>query len=225
MTLHNLFTGAAPQLSAADDAAPVNLGTEFYATGPAWVTGLKFLAAATPGSYQLSTLDRTAGLYTVHPDGQGGDLVAGPVTIPITAGQWCTADLPAPYPLTVGTRYRVVVHHPDGRYPATAHRFDAGNPASVDGPLTAPNVDGAYFNAQGSYTYAAALAFPVSSFNATAYYADVTATDTDPTPPPPVGNVVTVAGTLLPALYAGALPAGPVYAGTLAGPLWEGELL
>lgn len=205
MASWNLFPGT-PQLATADDAAAVSLGTEFYTTAPAWVTHLRYLQPATAGSYSISTQPRTAGLYAVNPDGISGVLVAGPVTITAPApGQWGSADLPAPYPLTTGTHYRAVVWHPDGRYAATSAYFAAAD--YTYGPVTVPGSADAVMNAQGSYGYGPALAFPISSYGSTAYYADATLTDTDPTPPNPDAAYVTVTAALDPRARAGTLAA------------------
>jgi hypothetical protein len=225
VTSYNLFTDT-PQLAAAADSDALSVGTAFYTTAPAWVTELRYLSP-TPG---VSASQCTAALYTTA-DGLTGTLVAGPITLPApTDGAWVTGALPSPYALEPGTRYRVVVFHPNGGYVATSRYFLDGEGAAdrVHGPVVIPTADNVPYYRQGSYGYGPALQFPTQSFNGASYYSDVTITDVDPStppPPPPPSDAVdvTVTGTLDPRRWATDLPARS-RTGSLDTKRWAGSL-
>ncbi|WNO26020.1 hypothetical protein SEA_WILDWEST_1 [Arthrobacter phage Wildwest] len=186
MALFNLFDGT-PALGKGNDASPLTLGTEFYVTSPAWLTQIRHLTAS-----EGSLARRTGAVFAAAT----GALVAGPFQMPVPVhGEWCALDLPDAVELTPGVHYRVAIFHPEGDYPATGYYFD-DEAARYSGPVVVPNVFDAVAGAQGSYKYDAYLAFPDNSFNATAYFSDVTISDVDPSYVPPVlsGDVDLVLG-------------------------------
>lgn len=183
MALFNLFDGT-PAVAKADDTAPLTLGTEFYVTDRAWLTEFRHLTAA---SGNLS--NRTGALYRVSDNA----LMVGPFLMPEpTPGEWCAFTLPTPFELVPNERYRVAIFHPFGDYPATPHFFEGAG--RFAGPVVVPNAFTA--TAQGSYAYGASITYPGGTFNATAYYSDVTISDVDPASIPPVlaGDVELVLG-------------------------------
>lgn len=196
MTNYSLFQsnpGVQPTWS---DHDAVTLATQFTVTGPAWLTAIRY-------PHPVATTEfaqRTAVLYRLVDPGWGV-VVVGPLTMPVpVAGEWCTVELPAPYPLEQGYSYRVAILHPGGMYPAIGAYFKDG-PGSTDqdfGPLHVPSMDHVeYFN-QGSFHYGDVLDFPGASFNGASYFSDVVVSDTDPSiviPPPATETVFGFDGT------------------------------
>lgn len=174
MALYNLFNGV-PSIGPDADTTSVSLGTEFVVTAACWVTQIRWFKP-----FGGTSNIRVGGLYKVS--GSSGSLVVGPVNIPNPeGGTWGAADVP-PYRLEVGGRYRAVIFHPGGRYPASGGYFTTGPGASniVRGPVTVPNA--ANSAAQGAYTYSESLVYPVETYNGGAYFSDITITDVDPNP-------------------------------------------
>ena len=172
MTTYHLFD-AAPSLLQSGDEDDVSLGTEFIVTAQCWVTQFRWLRP-------INGVDggiRQAALYLVN-----GTRVVEPVDLGIPAqGEWGATDLPTPYKLAPG-RYKVVVRHPLGRYPAQLGWFAAGGD-EVKGPVTVPHASNATSGNQGSFGYGSGMVYPDGSYQSAAYFSDVTVTDEDPNPP------------------------------------------
>lgn len=177
MTTYNLFPGT-PALAADPDATAVSLGTEFYSSATGWVTQIRFLQPISGFRNEL----RTCAIYSTV-TGTTGTMVAGPFTMPAAvAGTWCTYTLATAFQMTAGVRYRVVIHHPYGKYAATGRYFDtgAGSTTTTQGIFTVPNLQNAAGVKQGSYFYAASIGFPGAQYQGGAYYSDATVTDVNP---------------------------------------------
>jgi len=184
MTNYSLHA-AAPinPLTENDDTNSITVGTEFTANSKCWVTQIRWLR---PSNAQNAHV-RVGGLYRMT-GANTGTLIAGPFDLPVPdLGQWGAFTLPAPVELVAGTRYRVAVFHPAGRYRAQARWFDATGtgPNAVTqtiGPVTIPN--NANTN-QASYVYGTALALPtVKGYQGATYFADAIISDTDPNAAP-----------------------------------------
>jgi hypothetical protein len=174
MTTYHLFDST-PALAEAADYDDVSLGTEFIVTARCWMTQFRWLRPVNEGGVFV----RRGLLYRVI-DGASGTLLVGPIPLATPeAGQWAETDLPEPYELVPG-RYKVVIQHPAGRYPAQLNWF--GGATEVKGPITVPNGDDATFQRQGTYAYAAGGAYPTEAFRSAAYFSDLTISDTNPTP-------------------------------------------
>lgn len=165
-----------------DDTNPITVGTEFTADSRCWLTKIRWLR---PSNAQNAHV-RVGGVYRMTA-ANAGVLVAGPFDLPVPElGAWGAFTLPVPLELSPGTRYRVAVFHPAGRYRAQARWFDAtgtGPNATTQtvGPITIPNNATA---TQSSYTYSAALALPtVKGYQGASYFADAIISDVDPAPP------------------------------------------
>lgn len=172
MAQWSLFSDT-PVASNIDDSSSVNLGTEFEPQQPVLLKAIRFYNGTGPWN---STDDREAAIYQVI-DGSSGTLLYGPVTISAPAqGSWGYYWLPTPITLNQGVRYRVVVWHPWGMYPATGHYFTAGVGWTI-GPLWLPAASNATGNLQGSYNYNGMILYTTSSFNNTAYYSDIVVDD------------------------------------------------
>ena len=171
MTTYSIFSDSLSINASADEGEGISVGTEFYVTANASVTAIRYPHALNNGG----TVARIAGIYEVINESTGL-LVAGPFTMGEgSPGSWNTFQLPTPLPLVPDTRYRVVVHHPEGKITPTHNTFSSS--IFVRGPLVAPNSAGAIGNDQGSFTYSSDLAFTTSSFSNAAYYSDVVVSD------------------------------------------------
>lgn len=172
MTSYNLFPGWAGGVGTATDDTQVTLGTDFTLTATAWLTQIRWFRATD----EATGTTRQGILYD-----SAGNVLYGPVNIPTGAlNAWSAYTLPTALRLNAGA-YKAAVFHPAGRYTAAAHWFDTGPNGSdvIEGPVTVlASAHAPYGN--GTYAYGAAPGFPTSSFNAAAYFSDVTISDTDP---------------------------------------------
>lgn len=166
-----------------EDTNPITVGTEFTANSRCWLTQIRWLR---PSNAQNEHI-RVGGLYQMT-GANAGTLIAGPFNLPVPdLGAWGAFTLPAPVELVPGTRYRVAVFHPAGRYRAQARWFDSTGtgPNAVTqtvGPVTIPN--NASTN-QSSYVYSSSLALPtVKGYQGASYFADAIISDTDPNAAP-----------------------------------------
>ena len=161
-----LFGAAAPQVTAADDGAAVELGVAFTPATDGLVTGLRFYKGDGNGGTHTGTLWSTGGtaLRTVTFTGE-------------TGSGWQTATFDTPYPVMAGTTYVVSYLAPQGHYAADAGAFVDD---VTQGPLTAPAVG------NGRYRYGGG--FPTDTWQQTNYFVDVvfdTAADSPPVQPSP----------------------------------------
>lgn len=212
----NLFEGAPFGGSVQSHADPYTNGTEFYVTAAGWVTQIRY----PHHSANVGNLTpRTAAIYSTT-SGTTGTMVAGPFTMPTPVrGQWCTFDLPEPFELTPGTRYRVAVFFPavggNSSWLYTAGFFagsGAGSSTTTNGILVRPNAADSSSGIQGSWAGGTSIAFPRWDEGREAAYVDVTVSDADPAGGPSGGAPYSVAlpdGSVVPAAPEGvALPDG-----------------
>jgi hypothetical protein len=170
VTLYQIWPAASGPGSASPDVSGENLGTELYVTTTGLsAVGLRFWRADTSITGPI-----VGRLYAVT-DATTGTAVPGTdVTWTVSGTGWLSAAFAAPVPLTANQRYRAVGNFP-ANYSATSHYWDSGDGAAglTNGPLVAPNTGAATGGDQGSFVGGGSLAFPVNSFNSTAYWVDV----------------------------------------------------
>jgi hypothetical protein len=157
-------------------AEDLTVGTEFWVTGEAWLTHLRYPHVVVGGTATRKTM----ALYDTT-----GAMVLGPFLMPPgVPGEWNVLQLDEAFKLVPGTRYRVAAFYPDGGYPAAAAYFSAENfgMAQQFGPLTVPGSVDVASGAQGSFTYNPQISYPATSFNSGGYYSDVVVTDVNPNP-------------------------------------------
>jgi Domain of unknown function (DUF4082) len=170
----SLFTSQTPVGTNNSDGAPgITVATTVRFAQAGWVTAVRFYATTTvSGTY-------TGGLWQVtandDPGPGAGTLLASKVLSGSpTAGAWNLIVLDTPVAVTTGVLYRVGVHSSDGRYVNTASFFTAD---VVNGDITADATGddpvGLGTLRQGTFTINAALSYPLQTFNASAYFADV----------------------------------------------------
>lgn len=184
MTDYSLHvTAPTPPLTENEDTNPITVGTEFTANSKCWATQIRWLRPSNAPNAHV----RTGALYRMT-GANSGTMVAGPFELPVPAlGSWGAFTLPEPVELIPGTRYRVAVFHPAGRYRAQAGWFAAGGtgPNSITktvGPVTVPN--NADTPRQALYVYASALTLPtINGYQGATYFADAIISDVDPSPP------------------------------------------
>ena len=98
------------------------LGVEFYVTS---ACNLDAILWYQPASGTTNTQNRKGYLY--QGDSLIGTVVAGPTAIAAPSGTgWQRLALTPSYALTPNTRYRAVIGHPNGGYPADANYFSSG---------------------------------------------------------------------------------------------------
>lgn len=207
MALFNLFPDTVTNGPDAD-TQPVSLGTEFVVNATSYITQIRwFRASGSPTGQRVGALYRVTGPTT-------GERVIGPLNLPLpSAGSWGTQDI-TPYKVQAGERYRVVVFHPGGRFPAADAYFSTGPNGQdvVRGPVTVPNTANALGNAQGSYEYGSSITYPTQMWANKAYFSDVTVSDVLP----PYAVTSTRYGNMSPPLSANWYPWG-------AGIVWYGQ--
>ena len=167
-----------PAVTAASDAAAVELGVKFRATMDGSVTGVRFYKGA-----------GNSGTHTGHLWTAGGTLLATVTFTNETTSGWQQASFATPVAITANTTYVVSYYAPVGRYAADGAYFAAAG--VTNGPLRAlaNGEDGG----NGVYTYGAS-GFPTQSFNTTNYWVDVVFT----TGAPPANNPVPATSGLVP---------------------------
>ena len=133
--------------------ASVELGTAFSVSTPGAVTGVRFYKGA------ANTGAHVGSLWSAD-----GTKLAEVTFAAETASGWQTAFFASPVMLTVGQRYVVSYHAPNGRYSYSPDYFSTPR---TSGPLIADTVQ------NGRFAYGAAGQFPEDSWNASNYYVDV----------------------------------------------------
>ncbi|WP_240771405.1 DUF4082 domain-containing protein [Nocardioides sp. GY 10113] len=161
-----LFTGQLPATAAANDGAPVELGTVIVPAVDGRITGVRFYKGAGNDGIHTGSLWSASGqrLATVTFQGE-------------SATGWQTALFSTPVDVTAGTTYIASYYAPQGHYAFTSGFF--AQPL-VSGNLTAPASN------NGRYLYAAGGGFPAYSYNSASYFVDALfvsgATPPAPTP-------------------------------------------
>lgn len=150
---HSLFDGLVPQVAAASDPGPVELGTAFTPSVDGEVTGIRFHKG--PGNI---------GTHTGSVWGPDGSRLATVTFTQETVSGWQEATLPTPVPVVAGTTYVVSYFAPEGAYSVTPNFFSTPH---VAGPLTAPA------GHNGRYRYGPAGGLPDQSWNSSNYLVDV----------------------------------------------------
>ncbi len=147
-----LFGDQVPQVQAADDGAPIEVGTAFSPTADGQVTALRFFKGAGNAGTHTGSLWSATGqrLATVTFAGE-------------TPSGWQTARLSSPVSVSEGTTYVVSYLAPQGHYSYTSGFFSQPWTA---GDLTAPQEN-------GRFLYAPAGGFPQYSTGSANYFADV----------------------------------------------------
>lgn len=148
-----LFSDVVPDTAAANDAAPVELGTVVKPTKSGKVTAIRFYKG--PGNEGT----HVGSLWTI-----GGQRLATVTFTDETATGWQTATLASPVSLAAGSSYVVSYLAPQGHYAFTPGFFQS---SWSSGLLTSPA------GANGRYLYGAAGGFPVNDHNSTNYFVDV----------------------------------------------------
>lgn len=183
MTDYNPFGALTGPANAAADDSAYTMGLEFDVDEICWVVAIEFWQAA-GGSPSSAT--REALLFNVTNETTGVPVDLGSDTdFPSTVSGWNTF-VPDPAPqVDPGEVYRACVHHPAGRYSATASYFSSGDGASpiVTGPLRVMDADLATGGDQCSFIANATPQFPNTSFNSSFYWINVIVTDVDPNTP------------------------------------------
>jgi hypothetical protein len=179
--LYGATSGPGSQVPGADD---YTLGMEFYVTSAAWLTKIHFWSS----TVQTGS-DHASRLYSVVNGSTGTLIPAGtqPFPSPLQVG-WNTIVLEDPIELTPNQRYRIATYFTtDDGYTATALYWSTG-PGSAgltSGVLKAPQASDVTGGSQGSFN-SPSDSFPVSQYNSTNYWLDVTVSDTSPGPITPV---------------------------------------
>jgi hypothetical protein len=149
----SLFNDIVPDNPAANDGAPVELGTVFRPSKDGQVTAIRFFKGA-----------GNAGTHTGSIWSSTGQRLATVTFSNESATGWQTATLSAPLRVTAGTSYVVSYYAPQGHYAYTSGFFAN---AHTSGALTAPAGD------NGKYVYGAGGGFPNDSWASTNYFVDV----------------------------------------------------
>ena len=156
----SLFTASStPTLTALNDGQPLEVGVKFTSSIAGQITALKFYRSASDTGSDL--LD----LWTAT-----GTKLASATFTNTAASGWQTVALATPVTIAANTTY-IASYHTTGAYVATDNFFTT---AVTSGTLTAPSTTTAGGN--GVYAYggtATAGIFPISTFGAANYFADV----------------------------------------------------
>jgi N,N-dimethylformamidase beta subunit-like protein/uncharacterized protein DUF4082/Big-like domain-containing protein len=148
-----LFSDVVPQNPAANESAPVELGTVFQPTKSGKVTAIRFFKGS-----------GNAGTHTGSIWSMAGQRLATVTFTNETATGWQSATLSTPVQVTAGTSYVVSYYAPQGHYSYTSGFF---SDAWTSGALAAPA------GANGRYLYAAGGGFPTDTWGSANYFVDV----------------------------------------------------
>jgi len=165
----DLFGNKVPNLPAANDPTPVELGVKFTSDTPGYISGIKFYKGTT------NTGTHTGSLWS-----STGTLLARAVFSGETAGGWQQVNFSNPVAISANVQYVASYFTTSGNYAADANYFASGVDVS---PLHVPS--NAASGGNGVYGYGSAPNFPTGSFNATNYWVEpvYVAAFTDSTPP------------------------------------------
>ncbi|MFJ5958507.1 DUF4082 domain-containing protein [Paenarthrobacter sp. NPDC092416] len=151
--LSTIFGSLVPQVAAASDFMPVELGTAFTVSQAGNVTGIRFYKGTGNTGTHVGSLWNSAGTRLAQ------------VTFTNeTATGWQTATLSTPVALSTGQTYVVSYRAPNGRYSYTSGFF---NQTWTSGVFTASGPN------NGRYRYGSGGVMPANSWNATNYFVDV----------------------------------------------------
>ncbi|WP_109209662.1 MULTISPECIES: DUF4082 domain-containing protein [Microbacterium] len=167
-----LFGTATPR-STVPDTDPVEVGTRFQVAEPGEVTAIRFYKGTGATGAHRGTLW----------DGAGNPL-AQVDFVNETADGWQRAALAEPVAVEPGTVYTVSYFAPSGRYAYTPSYFAQERTV---GFITAPATT------NGRFLYSPTGGFPVTSFNATAYFVDAEIDFDGPDAPPPAPTLTSFA--------------------------------
>lgn len=148
-----LLGDVVPDIAAANDGAPVELGLVFTPSVDGTVKAVRFFKGTGNGGTHTGSVWSMAGVR-----------LASASFTNETAGGWQTAMLDQPLSVTAGTSYVVSYFAPQGRYALTGGYF--ANPVTR-GDLSAPA------SANGRYLYGSAGGFPAYSHGSANYFVDV----------------------------------------------------
>jgi hypothetical protein len=149
----SMFGDEIPQVDAASEGAPVEVGTAFTPSRDGTVKAIRFFK----GEGNLGT--HTGSLWK-----SDGTRLATVTFANETTRGWQTANLAEPVNVTAGSTYIVSYLAPQGHYSYTSGFF---NNAWTAGDLTAPS------GANGRYLYGAAGGMPQYSWGSANYFVDV----------------------------------------------------
>ncbi|MGH9119359.1 MAG: DUF4082 domain-containing protein [Acidimicrobiales bacterium] len=147
---------AVPELAAANDAGPLELGVRFMSAVAGEITGVRFYKG--PGN----TGTHVGNLWSAS-----GALLATAVFATETSSGWQQVDFATPVPVTANATYVASYHAPAGRYSTTRNQFNA----PVDAPPLHAFTNGVG-GGNGLFAYGSG-GFPTGSFSATNYWVDV----------------------------------------------------
>lgn len=163
----------APAVASDPDNGAIELGMKFRSSVATTVTGVKFYKGAT------NTGTHTGSLWSAD-----GTRLATVTFANETATGWQDAQFAAPVAITANTTYVVSYFAPNGHYSVTDGYF--ADKAATNGTLTAlqNGTDGD----NGVYVYGSS-SFPSNSYNASNYWVDVIAGQSDTAAP--TGSITT----------------------------------
>ncbi len=168
--------GFTPGESGFEESGGLRVGLEFEITSvatPIWLTQIRWYQ---PSGGTVSTTARLAALFTVT----GTSQVTTEVSASPVGGGWQTLTLAEPYELAA-VKYKAVVVHPGGGYPATSGFFTSGGPMATsynDGPVRILN-GASSTGGQMTFDGGTTMGYPTSTSANSNYWVDVTVT-TDP---------------------------------------------
>jgi methionine-rich copper-binding protein CopC len=167
-----------PDVAAANDPNPVEVGLKFKSGKAGYITALQFYKGA-----------GNTGTHVGHLWTAGGTLLASVTFTHETASGWQQASLSAPVPIAADTTYVISYYAPNGHYAFSGSYFqNTGTDNGFLHALSSPASGG-----NGVFRYGIGGGFPTQSFNASNYWVDLvfvaSATDTLP----PVVTAVTPA--------------------------------
>ncbi|HXT31510.1 MAG TPA: N,N-dimethylformamidase beta subunit family domain-containing protein, partial [Vicinamibacterales bacterium] len=165
---------AAPVVSSASDANPVELGLKFYSDTDGFITGVRFYKGPANNSTHVGSLWTST-----------GTLLASVVFSGESATGWQQALFANPVAITANTTYVISYHTNVGGYAA-----DGGYLATtgVDSPPLHAATS-AVSGGNGLFAYGATQ-FPTQTFNATNYWVDVVfAPSLDDSTPPVISQI------------------------------------
>jgi hypothetical protein len=171
----SLFAPSSVPIVASDpDAEAVTLGLRFTADQAGSISGIRFYK----GSANTGT--HVGALWTAS-----GTLLASATFSGESASGWQQVNFASPVAIAANTVYVASYFAPNGHYAADNGFFDS---AADDPPLHAPA------GGNGVYAYAAAPAFPTSTYQSTQYWVDVVFNPSGPDTTPPTVSATTPAG-------------------------------
>jgi len=136
----------------------ITLGLKFWSSQSGTISGIRFYRGAT------SPLGYVARLYSADGSKLLGSVTMAKESAPVPG--WQTALFPAPIPISPNTTYVAAYYAPSGQYAYTNSGLNNG---LVSSPLTAP----ASSAVGGNGVFSFGLAFPLQTYQATNYFADV----------------------------------------------------